>query len=120
MTKEEMFNKNIKIAYKIANRYLTNYASEYEDIKQIALMGLWKAVSTFNNTHAFSTYAYTVISNEINYYLRTVKKHYNTISLKREVKDLIKNETINISGFECIAVEDIRKLLEDKQYVCYL
>ena len=33
---------------------------------------------------------------------------------KQEVKDLIKNETINISGFECIAVEDIRKLLEDK------
>ena len=31
-----------------------------------------------------------------------------------KIKDLIKNETINISGFECIAVEDIRKLLEDK------
>ena len=25
---------------------------------------------------------------------------------KQEVKDLIKNETINIRGFECIAVED--------------
>ena len=34
--------------------------------------------------------------------------------LKQKVKNLIKNETINISGFECIAVEDIRKLLEDK------
>lgn len=33
---------------------------------------------------------------------------------KQKVKDLIKNETINISGFECIAVEDIRKLLENK------
>lgn len=33
---------------------------------------------------------------------------------KQKIKDLIKNETINISGFECIAVEDIRKLLEDK------
>lgn len=94
MTKEEMFNKNIKIAYKLANRYLTNYASEYEDIKQIALTGLWKAVSTFDNTHVFSTYAYTVISNEINYYLRTVKKHYNTISLKQEVKENITLEDI--------------------------
>ena len=94
MTKEEMFNKNIKIAYKIANRYLTNYASEYEDIKQIALMGLWKAVSTFDNTHVFSTYAYTVISNEINYYLRTVKKNYNTISLKQEIKENITLEDI--------------------------
>ena len=94
MTKEEMFSKNIKIAYKIANRYLTNYASEYEDIKQIALMGLWKAVSTFDNTHVFSTYAYTVISNEINYYLRTVKKHYNTISLKQEIKEDITLEDV--------------------------
>ena len=33
---------------------------------------------------------------------------------KQKVKDLIKNETINISGFECIAVEDIEKLVEDK------
>lgn len=33
---------------------------------------------------------------------------------KQKVRDLIENETINISGFECIAVEDIRKLLEDK------
>ena len=94
MTKEEMFNKNIKIAYKIANRYLINYANEYEDIKQLALMGLWKAVSTFDNTHAFSTYAYTVISNEINCYLRTVKKHYNTISLKQEIKEDITLEDV--------------------------
>ena len=33
---------------------------------------------------------------------------------KQKVKDLIINETINISGFECIAVEDVKKLLEDK------
>ena len=33
---------------------------------------------------------------------------------KQKVKDLIKNETINISGFECIPVEDIQELLEEK------
>ena len=33
---------------------------------------------------------------------------------KQKVKDLIENETINISGFECIAVEDLEELLEDK------
>lgn len=31
-----------------------------------------------------------------------------------KIKDLIENETINISGFECIAVEDLEKLLEEK------
>ena len=33
---------------------------------------------------------------------------------KQKVKDLIINETINISGFECIAVEDLKKLLKEK------
>ena len=32
----------------------------------------------------------------------------------QKVKDLIKNETINISGFECIPVEEIQALLEEK------
>lgn len=33
---------------------------------------------------------------------------------KQVVIDLIENETINISGFECIAVEDLIELTEDK------
>ena len=32
----------------------------------------------------------------------------------QKVKDLIKNETIDISGFECIAVEDLKNLLKEK------
>ena len=40
-----------------------------------------------------------------------VDKNYIPVE---KVKDLIKYETINISGFECIAVEDIEELLEDK------
>ena len=40
---------------------------------------------------------------------KEVKKEF-----EQKVKELIKNETINISGFECIAIEDIEKLLEDK------
>ena len=40
---------------------------------------------------------------------KEVKKEF-----EQKVKDLIKNETINISGFECIAVEDLEKLMEDK------
>ena len=30
---------------------------------------------------------------------------------KQDIKDLIENETIDISGFECIAVEDLQELL---------
>ena len=36
-------------------------------------------------------------------------KQFDSIP-KQKVKELIKNETINISGFECIAVEDLEKL----------
>lgn len=32
---------------------------------------------------------------------------------KQKVKDLIKSEIIDISGFECIAVEDLEELLSD-------
>lgn len=31
-----------------------------------------------------------------------------------KIRKLIANETINISGFECIAVEDLQELLETK------
>lgn len=40
---------------------------------------------------------------------KEVKKEF-----EQKVKDLIKNETINISGFECIAVENVEELLEEK------
>lgn len=33
---------------------------------------------------------------------------------KQKIRDLIENETINISGFECIAVEDLKKILKEK------
>ena len=36
---------------------------------------------------------------------------------KQKVKELIKNETINISGFECIAVEDLEKLFKGEQTI---
>lgn len=107
MTNEEMFENNIRIAYKIANRYKINYLTEYEDIKQIALLGLWKAVLTFKNTHAFSTYAYPVISNEINLYLRKNKKTKLDISINTIIHD-------NLTFEDILQDEDnIEKLLED-------
>lgn len=98
MTNEEMFNKNINIAYKIANKYLDNYKNEYEDIKQIALLGLWKAVLTFKNTYAFSTYSYKVIFNEINHYLRNRKKAYlNEISIQNQIAEKVKTTQSAVS-----------------------
>lgn len=36
-------------------------------------------------------------------------------SILDKVTDLIKNETINISGFECIAVEDLQDTIEGEE-----
>lgn len=82
MDKEKLFNENIKIAYTIANTY-KNYIYEREDIKQQALMGLWKAAVNYDERKGFkfSTFANVVIRNSINIYLRSVKKHCGNIFL---------------------------------------
>ena len=40
---------------------------------------------------------------------------YKNYIPKQRIKDLIKNETINISGFECIALENLQELLEGEK-----
>ena len=90
MTDEEFFLLNINIAYKIANNYRINYGYEIEDVKQIALLGLWKAVLTYNGKNAFSTYAFRVVQNEINNYLRKKRKREGkNISLSKEIGEKI-------------------------------
>lgn len=85
MTNEEIFNDNVNIAYKIANRYMTNYYEEMEDIRQIALMELWRCVESWDHVHALTTYAYLCIPNKINMYLRHVRKHNKNISINTVV-----------------------------------
>ena len=43
------------------------------------------------------------------------EEYMNQFIPKQAIIDLIENETINISGFECIAVEDLQKLLEGEK-----
>lgn len=81
MTNEEIFNDNVNIAYKIANRYMTNYYEEIEDIRQIALMELWRCIKNWDHVHALTTYAYLCIPRKINIYLRHVRKHEKNISI---------------------------------------
>ena len=40
---------------------------------------------------------------------------YDDYISKQKIKELIENETINISGLECIAVEDIEELLKENK-----
>lgn len=45
---------------------------------------------------------------------KSCKEFMSNYIPKQAVIDLIENETIDISGFECIAVEDLQELLETK------
>lgn len=106
--KEKLFNDNINIAYKIARQYKKNYNNEFEDIVQISLLGLWKAINYYNGKYALSTYAYKVINNDICQYLRHLKKHDRI----KEIS-LYTNITYN-NELEKITIED---LLEDNNCI---
>lgn len=98
MTNEEIFNNNINIAYKIANQYLSNYADEIEDIRQIALMELWRCIETWDHIHALTTYAYFCIPRKINMYLRHVRKHKNNdISINMIIAESNDNHGIDLT-----------------------
>lgn len=43
------------------------------------------------------------------------EEYMNQFAPKQAIIDLIENKTINISGFECVAIEDIQELLEGEK-----
>ena len=108
MTKEELFNQNIKLAYYFANKWRNSYPQEIEDIKQIALMGLWKAANKYDGgiRAKFSTFASGVIQNDIKMYLnRKVNRHCRVLSFESSI-------TEDIALFEVLADDknEIEKL----------
>lgn len=110
MNKEQLFNENINFAYSIANKYM-NYSLEIEDIRQQALMGLWKAAMIYDETRGFKfiTLANTVIRNSINTYLRSIKKHSNndmSIYTKLEDTDLTLQDIVKDKSNVIAELED--------------
>lgn len=82
MNNEELFEKNINLAYKIANTYRDKYPTEYEDIKQVALIGLWKAIQKYDGISKLSPFAWVVINREIIRYTSKQIKHLETSHLE--------------------------------------
>ena len=79
-------------------------------MKQVDLLGLWKACLNFegNKGFEFSTFAYSVIQNEINGYLRQNKKHINAISINEKNKDGLVLEDVLSDEIEDINFEKSR------------
>lgn len=79
----ELFENNKGLAIKIARDYIhvikNTSVMDYEDLKQICLIGLYKASKKYceNKGCKFTTFAGTVIKNEIKMECRKIKKDYN-------------------------------------------
>jgi RNA polymerase sigma factor (sigma-70 family) len=75
---DDFIEKNIKLGHKIANRFRKVVQSkriEYEEVLNLALMGMTKAYkkydpTKFQNVSAFSTYAVPMMIGEVQRYLR--------------------------------------------------
>lgn len=101
--KDELVSGNLKLVLSILKKY--NNRSEYiDDLFQIGVVGLIKAVDNFDLSHEvrFSTYAVLMIEGEIKRYIRD----NNSLRISRSIKDLsykilkLKESHINEYGVE--------------------
>lgn len=111
--------ENQSLAYSLVNRYKVTKKEEKEDLNQVALIGLLKAIDNFDFSYnvSFSTYAVPIILGEI-------KKHFRDSSLlkvSRNLKDLYyqiekeKSNYLNAHGKE-ITLSELEKKLSVSRY----
>ena len=75
--KNKLIEHNIRLVIYIVKTNFNNVSQNKKDLVSVGLMGLIKAVSTFdiNKNISFSSYATICIKNEIKMYLRNNSKH---------------------------------------------
>lgn len=94
--KEELLTHNTSLMKSIVKRYL-NKGVDYDDLFQLASMGLLKAISGFDEKFGvkFSTYAVPMIAGEIKRFLRDD----GSIKVSRAIKFAAKNMNRYIEDF---------------------
>lgn len=102
------------MAYHIASKFAPNTIVDMEDIKQLALIGLYKASQNYKDNlgYAFSTYAYKVMKNEI---LKELTKHnvYDSIDeMEYDVADESYNPEVEYIG----SLQRYRSVLTNQEY----
>lgn len=83
--REQLIKENAPLVKSIVKRYL-NRGSDFEDLYQVGLMGLLKAISHFdlNFDVRFSTYAVPMICGEVKRFIRDD----NSVKMSRSLKEL--------------------------------
>lgn len=116
--KEKLVNGNLKLVLSILRKY-NRRVDNLDDLFQIGVVGLIKAVDNFDLKHEvkFSTYAVLMIEGEIKRYIRD----NNSLRISRSIKDLayrvllFKEEYIQGNGKEP-STEEIAKNLNVSNY----
>lgn len=116
--KEKLVNGNLKLVLSILRKY-NRRVDNLDDLFQIGVVGLIKAVDNFDLKHEvkFSTYAVLMIEGEIKRYIRD----NNSLRISRSIKDLAyrvllyKEEYVQENGKEP-STEEIAKNLNVSNY----
>ena len=97
--KERLLTANNNLIKSIGRRYL-NKGVEYDDLYQLASMGLLKAISGFDESFGvrFSTYAVPMIAGEIKRFMRDD----GSIKVSRAIKSLAKRINIFIEEYSVV------------------
>ena len=116
--KEKLITGNLKLVLSILKNY-NNRVDNMDDLFQIGVVGLIKAIDNFDLSHEvkFSTYAVPMILGEVKRYLRD----NTSIRIARSIKDTaykalkIKEELTNLYGRE-IKISEIADIMNMEEY----
>lgn len=104
---ERLFEENIRMAYSVLWKHYPQHGND-EDMKQEALLGLWRACMTFDPAKSqFSTYATTCILNQIRMAIRSIVRQPQTVSLNTPLKS---QENLTLSD----TLEEIVSSVDDE------
>ena len=112
-------NENQALAYSLVNRYKISKKEEKEDLNQVAIIGLLKAIDNFDFNYqvSFSTYAVPIVLGEIKKYFRDS----SLLKVSRNLKDIYyqiekeKNEYLKTHSKE-ITLDELEKKLNINRY----
>ena len=115
--KEKLLSENINLIKSIVKRYL-NKGVEYDDLFQLASMGLLKAVNGFDESYGvrFSTYAVPMISGEIKRFMRddgSIKVSRTIKATAKEINKFI--ESYSVEHGEAPSVKTISEKFDMPQ-----
>lgn len=126
---DDKIESNLSLVRFVINTYYPRFRQD-EDIFQLGLIGLWKAIQTFDETKniKFNTYTARCIRNEINAELervnaqkRQLDREGMCISLNTPLSDLENSSEEWIQNIQSVSIESnplyllqLRELLEEK------